>query len=689
MPTLDESQLEFCQSPATNVRLLAPAGCGKTLALLHRCAQLAKQAQPRRTRFLLVTFTRAAKEVLEERLASERAFVDIRNAVEVTTLNAWGYRRIKNNAFRYNLLITNPQKYFAIENQLQPIWRRYDSIEGAIKSKKRRFGANPNRDLMKAIDDCKSLGFDHERHDTFKAFSSHWEILIDQGLESRLFELIDNLIRMGVLDSNKQSRPSVRVVWNRFIRFWIEATRHLIESATFTFEDQKYYAYLDERSHIEKGSYLSGAAGYDHVLVDEFQDINPLDMALVRAITERNRATLTIAGDDDQAIFEWRGGAPEYILNPDQHFGRTFETYTLSVNYRSPSNIVKHSQRLIAHNARRVNKVIRSYDNSSANQADIDIRQSSTLQSSMDFVIQLVDDAIKAGRSPSRIALISKLKGQIIPYQIHFASEGIPFCAAEDLQLKESDAFDRILRLVSIKESPSRNVINDILELCDLALYYPLSKRNQGDLRAHLTGKRPRSVKSATTFLQSQDGVPKIGTLSAKQWQQCAESIEEFMDAENVSASFDALGQGFRGLQNDFGKSRDDVFYSDPPFSHLAEYALRYGDDYDQFIQDVEYAMETLVHRPPFDDESGTPLPDHPLHLMTAPRAKGKEFDTVVLLDVNDGMWPYKNAETEAQLEAERRSFYVAFTRARKRVVMLTDPSQPPSPFIKELGLES
>lgn len=77
---------------------------------------------------------------------------------------------------------------------------------------------------------------------------------------------------------------------------------------------------------------------------------------------------------------------------------------------------------------------------------------------------------------------------------------------------------------------------------------------------------------------------------------------------------------------------------------------------------------------------------------MTALRAKGKEFDTVILLDVYDGMWPNRNAASPEEREAERRIFYVAFTRARRRVVMTLLErvgSRPtvPSPFLQEMGL--
>ena len=83
---------------------------------------------------------------------------------------------------------------------------------------------------------------------------------------------------------------------------------------------------------------------------------------------------------------------------------------------------------------------------------------------------------------------------------------------------------------------------------------------------------------------------------------------------------------------------------------------------------------------------------NYPIHLMTALRAKGKEYETVILLDVNDGIWPSKFAETEPEIEQERRIFYVAVTRPRKRLIILTVESilhriVNPSPFIKEMGL--
>ena len=700
MPRPDSSQMAFCQAPVANIRLLAPAGCGKTLCLLFRCKHLADLNRRRRTRFLIVTFTVAARQELQARLNEGPQFASLRDTVEITTLNSWGWRRVRNVAFSPKLITSNPDYHFAMLNQLQAVWQRHDDVKRAIEGNRYR----APRPLMNVVDAFKSLGFDHVRHADFNAFASHVDTLYQQNLGWRLQEQFDELTKFDVLTSGVAGSSTQvpdsekRRVHDAFFVFWREASAHLISNATFTLEDQKYVACLDEMEKLAGRSVLSGAARYDHVLVDEFQDINPLDLTLIKTIVERNRATLTIAGDDDQAIFEWRGATPEYILEPQRYFGTPFETHTLGINYRSPANIVERSQRLIANNARRVDKSIVS---SGSAQAQIEIRKTKGLIDALDYVHAMVAGSVEQGDSPSRVAIIGRKRSQIIPYQVYFASRDIAFCAAEDLQIFLSGAFDRLLALLMIKTNArvrqSRNqVVNDMLQLCDLAKRYPLSKADKGTLRSHLQQSGPRSFDNAIGALGKYRGKLKGPNKNGSTSLAMADALREFINAETVSDALISLSENFEGLHIDLGKAEDDIFYTDPPFLQLAEYASSYDDDYDQFVDDIEHAKAQLVYIPPFEDStsgnSTEELWQRPLHLMTALRAKGKEFDTVVLLDVLDGIWPNKNAQTPAQLEAERRVFYVAFTRARKKVVMLLDNRMGNyeavvSPYIDELGL--
>lgn len=697
---LDASQREFCEARADNVRLLAPAGCGKTLSLLFRCAYLAEKAKRHRPRFLIVTFTVAARQELASRLNEDKRFAHIRDSVDITTLNSWGYRRIRTVA-SYPKLVTDKKDYhFAMLNQLQPVWKKHEHVKRAIEQKS---GTRPRR-LMNMLDAFKSIGFDHVRHTNYEQFAERMKDIKAQGLEPKIDEHLDDLVKLGVLDSKidpsgeEQAKTGVRTVYNSFFRFWREAAEHLIESATFTLEDQKYVAYLDERQKLEEGKRLSGVARYDHVLVDEFQDINPLDLALIKAIIDRNRATITIVGDDDQALFEWRGATPEYILNPGRFFDRDFSTFTLSRNYRSPSNVVKLSQKLIAHNTRRVQKSVHP---ARKEKAAIEVRSTDDLNEAMEYVYAEAERAVKGGQSPSRVAIIGRKRSQIIPYQVFFASRNVSFCAAEDLQVFLGGAFDRLLDLIMIKNDCDRRqmrtqAVDSFLELCNVVKRYPLSKADREALRKHLNESNPRTVRAAIEGLASYQGKLKGPNKDGKMAMSMAEAIEDFLNTETVSDSLIEMGESFQGLQLDIGKAEDDIFYADPPFLHLAEYAVRYGDDYMQFVEDIETAKDQLAHVPPFEDDGKASSTDElwkrPIHLMTAIRAKGKEFDTVILLDVNDEIWPSRNAKTPAQKEAERRVFYVAFTRARKRILMFVSNNYRnrkavPSPYIDELNL--
>ena len=648
----------------------------------------------------MVTFTVAAKHEIQARLNEDANFVLVKDSVEVTTLNSWGWRRVRNIAFSPKLITSKADYHFAMLNQLQTVWRHHDALKRAIEGNRNK----APRPLMNIVDSFKSLGFDHLRHTNYSDFARHVKSLYAQNLGWCLQEQFDELTKNGVLTagitSSSTDLPDSEMlrVYDSFFKFWIEASAHLISNATFTLEDQKYVAYLDEMDKLAADKALSGAARYDHVFVDEFQDINPLDLALVKAVVQRNRATLTVAGDDDQAIFEWRGATPEYILDPKRYFGMPFTTYTLGVNYRSPTNIVDRSQQLIGNNIRRVDKRIASF---TSKRAEITIHKTEGLIDALGFVHSLITTSVEQGSSPSRVAIIGRKRSQIIPYQVYFASKDISFCAAEDLQVFLSKAFDHILGLLLIKTNATvrrsvSQVVDDILRMCDLAKRFKLSKSDKIDVRSHLQRSRPRRLTDAIDALAGYRGKLKGPNENGITSIYMSEAIRDFVGSESVSDALFSLSRKFEGLQFDLGKAEEDIFYTDPPFLQLADYASSYGDDYDQFVDDIERAKEQLVYVPPFEDEPSVigakDLWQRPLHLMTALRAKGKEFDIVVLLDVIEGIWPNKYAKTQAQLEAERRVFYVAFTRARKKVVMLLSDrfgklDAVASPYIEELGL--
>jgi len=703
---IDESQREFCEAPPVNIRLLAPAGCGKTHSLLYRCKHLA-ESKGSGSRFLIITFTRVARDEIKTRLHSDSDFGDIRDFVEVATLNSWGWRRVRAVHQHPRLITTSTDLYFAAKQQLQPIWSKYPNIEAAMTGRKANSVA---KSLLESIDQLKSLGFDHRVDKEVDHFQRSLLTLQSIGLAQRWNEVWQSIAQMGVLTSeslqlllgrNHSSSVSLEVASKRFFDeffdFWCKATEFLVSQSTFSLEDQKYVAFLDEDEKVSRGSHLSGVAQIDHVLVDEFQDINPLDLNLISAIVKRNRSTLTIIGDDDQAIFEWRGATPHFILNPSSFLGDSFQTYTLARNYRCPRNIVEMSQSLIKHNANRVDKTVSAVLKENA---EVSVRCVRGISDAMNEVQKLVSDAAGSG---GRTALISRKRSQIIPYQVFFASESMPFCAAEDLQVFLSETFERLLEILAIKSKYSlrqtvTQAVGETVNALSMVLRFPLRPPDALGIKAFLSESGPNRICDALTALESYDGT--IGRHSAKTLLLPAiEGAMKFFEAERVDAALHAISSDFSGMKQDYGKAEEDIFFLDPPFAQLVEFAGRYDCDFDRFIDDIDKAKRLLVRVPPDDDDflETSSLHARPIHLMTAPRAKGKEFDNIVLLDVNEGMWPIVHADTPEKIEAERRLFYVAMTRAKKKLVVLVNAQLicrnlgqatfVPSRFIAEAGL--
>jgi len=323
-------------------------------------------------------FTVAAQQELLKRLNENPEFSDLRDLVKITTLNAWGWDRVNkmDSVCNANLIYKDHDKFSLAKNDLKPVWKRYEKIKQVIKNKKKN---KFPKELINIIDDFKSLGFDDLDHSDFNKFSSHVDRICRHNIGRELFYKNLSILKdyeILARDINANAYPEniyplsdleKEEIYNSFFQFWKDSCEHSLDIDKFTYEDQKYVACHNEEKQLNENKFSSGSAKYNYIFVDEFQDINFLDLRLIKVIAKRNHATLTIIGDDDQAIFEWRGASSKYILSPNQFFDLSFKEYKLAVNYRSPENIIEHSQRLIENNSNRVRKEISSTISEEAN----------------------------------------------------------------------------------------------------------------------------------------------------------------------------------------------------------------------------------------------------------------------------------------------------------------------------------
>jgi len=675
--TLDSSQKAFCMEKSQYIRLLAPAGSGKTLTLLYRCKRLVEEHP--NEKILLFTFTRVARDELKIRLKRNPVFKSCASNISVYTLNSYGMRIVKSKSSILSSfkLIEKKERIWTVINYLAPVIAKSKTIESKMADKRwRAFNASK---ILDFIDLFKSLGFDHERLNSESDFNAYWNDLSNSGLRQKLTSIVDDLERLGIIKGRSD-------LYKDFFKFYVAATDHLKGMNLYTLEDQKYWGW----KYSEKGTKLTGAARISHIMVDEFQDINPIDLLFIKSIHSQHNASLTVVGDDDQTIFEWRGATPQYILDPEKYlssirYPMKFSTCVLERNYRSPKNIVEMSKRLIRHNRQRVDKNTVAVRNDSA---VVNIQPVGNYDDGVRKILKAWNDP-----TINNIAVITRKRSQLIPYQILFASQEIPFFAAEDLNVFLTDAFNSLKDLLEIKQyhkenrPPSFLFWNEaILKLCDRVRKYPLNKTERESLRNYLCLNPLSSLEDAVKYLYKYPSLskffPKVNVCDV---------ILGYLSSHNVCDMLEFVGENFLGLQKDLHKADDDIFYADPPFCELADFSRRYQDSFDKFYFDVQKAIATLSSYLQQDDdeisEEQEKSMNAKLHLMTALRTKGKEYDSVFVLAANEQIWPIRFAKTEEELEAERRLFYVAVTRARKELNFLIYGNGKETPYFKELGI--
>lgn len=680
---MNKDQSQFCFSENDFIRLLAPAGSGKTTSLLWRCLNLIN-ASEKTANFLVFTFTRVARDELRDRINSNPEFNLLKGKVRIETLNQWGYNYIRNIKDGLQLKSTKQDFYFLVNNNLRPIWDRKPYL-AKLTNKTFKYKL-----VVNIFSELKTLGFNHDfpTNDNFlENFKTHLAWLKESGLEDYFIEKVFNGVEeLELLNYNKDDHLGQL---EPFLLFWKKSSEELWSQSIITLEDQKYWALRMLESQYSPGKLFPASSRYHHIMVDEFQDINPLDLALINKLVDANNSSLSIIGDDDQAIYEWRGSSPRFIVNPDQFLSRKFETYILDINYRSPKNIVEYSQNLINLNENRVKKNTIPF---SSQEAEIHIKKYDNHVKSLSYILKFVENVLKEGKE--NVGIISRKKGQLIPLQILLTSKEIPYYAKEDLNILLSQAFNELKRIlvISVEKDQRKNsdsIVDEIILCCNLIKKYPLSRNESRPLIAYLRNSNFKTLREGVLALTKYPN-----TIKSASGASFASAILKVIDSSTVSETILNTGEYFEGLQKHYVKSEDDIFYKEPPFLYLTDYAERYGNDFWKFIDHIEAAiskMETMYDEN--QDSTDTELKNK-IHLMTALRAKGKEFDHVIILDVNDGLWPIKYAETEDQLEQERRLFYVAVTRTKKSLTLLTvkeihNQKVTISPYVKEMGLKS
>ena len=679
---LNRSQKKFCKTSVNkNVRLLAPAGSGKTFSLLWRCKYITEQANENNKanpHFLIVAFTRSAKMELENRLKNDDSFSDVHATVR--TLNAWGWEQNKKTG--KELIVTRKQRQTVANHDLLPLYKKYELIGNGFKTPYGR--ANNSVVLMDLIDLMKSLGFTHKMNKS--AYKSHVKYLKEIGLLPILINGYEQLYRIeGIQNEVKNVKEDGVSV---FFEFWKKAVVLLESVNRYTLEDQKYWARIYFEKQLEDSKSPQGITKYTHIMVDEFQDINPLDLELIKAACkyhgQKNKpVSITVIGDDDQAIFGWRGTTPKYILHPEEYFGVDFVTCILDTNYRSPKNIVEISNKLLSYNKDREKKIMKS---AAKGRALVKVAQKKKVVSSIDATMKLAQKLSEDDRYKT-IALIGRRQISLFPYQVLMSSAGIPYYVDADLDIFDGEAMQSLQNIIQIvyraKDDDVDDPIAAVLSICDKIDIRQLQNSDRQAIYNYLDEKDVNTFYEAVDALKSYpEKIKKYSSIEV------ANIIHKLVNASTVYKFMEEVEKELHGLDKDYTKKEIDNHYKEPQFFRLREISKRYGDDFRKFYRDIEKAKKAGERsRNKEKDESEEcykGIVETKFHLVTATRSKGREYDAVIVLDVDADEWPNHLSE---DIEEERRLFYVAMSRARKFLCFVTSEEKLESRFLLETGL--
>ncbi len=446
-----------------------------------------------------------------------------------------------------------------------------------------------------------------------------------------------------------------------FRKIYKEYHEYLQKHKLIDFDDMLVYTYelFKERKDI-LGAWQKK---FRYILIDEFQDINRLQFDIIKmlAAPENN---LFVVGDDDQSIYRFRGARPEIMLHFKEDYPEAVQIL-LDTNYRSQKNVVEASLNLISYNTERFQKDIKAA-NEALSEVEYTVFKSQKeeaakiiwdIQSHLEKGGQYEDFAILFRTNTQPQYMIEKLLEYNIPFRMR---DKIPNLY-EHWIAKDIFSYIKIARgsrfrkdFLQIMNRPKRYISRESLDEDIVAFdawewFYedkPWVAERISRLEEDINILADMTPYAAVNYIRRGIGYDDF----------CAEYADyRRMNADDLYEVLDTLLQSAKGYST-----------YDKWFDHIENYSK----ELEKMYQEKNQNMESVA-------------------LATLHSAKGLEYNDVYIIDVNEGIMPYKKAVLDNEIEEERRMFYVGMTRAKKHlhlysVAQMNHKDTDVSRFIKE-----
>lgn len=603
----NEAQTQAIQHTDGPCLVLAGPGSGKTLTIVNRVKYLIEKQKVRPEEILVVTFTRFAAAEMKSRLCLVMGKRDL--PVTVGTFHGIYYGILK-WAYRMN------QENILSETE------KYQILRGVI-----------NKERMEIFDEEDFI----------------------QDIAAEIGKVKNNRIPLEEFVSEKCSADAFRNIYRNY-------EQHRKELKKIDFDDMLVLCY--ELFQSRPDVLAQWQKKFRYVLIDEFQDINRIQYDVIRMLAQPEN-NLFVVGDDDQAIYGFRGADSELMLG----FGKDFpnaKQILLGINYRSTANIVQNSLKLIENNVERYSKKLEANREGGS---CLHIQEVKDPVEEAEYVLEEIQKCKENGIKEEEIAILFRVHTDARAVVEAMVERKIPF------QMKE--------HLPNIYE---HFIAKDIMAYFRLATG---ARHRQDFLQIMNRPKRYLGRDSVAGAKVSFEDMRKF--YCDKDWM--IDRIDQFeWDVKMLMKM-----APYAAIQYIRKRIGYDDFLKEYAFTHqinrsdlnevLAEIeeAAKAFSSVEEWFAHVEEYTETLKVK---EKERNRPRPG--VRLMTIHASKGLEFKQVFLIAANEGRIPYQKAKTDKEIEEERRLFYVAMTRAKDflkicYVKIKNGKEVAPSRFVDEL----
>lgn len=564
--------------------VLAGPGSGKTTVITHRIKNLIEKAEVRPENILVVTFTKAAAISMQKRFS--------------TLMNGGKGQLVTFGTFH--------------------------SVFYKILRKSRRYEAT-------------EILSERQKTDYIR------EIIGRYGISSNdISELSQNIINdIGNIKGNmlnaQEYEPSC-CKKEDFIKVYNAYNLELKKDGKMDFDDILRECYLllcENHTILEQWREL-----YKYILIDEFQDINRIQMNIIELLASPLN-NIFVVGDDDQSIYGFRGARPEIMIEFKDYYPEA-ELIVLNVNYRSTQSIINVAGRVIENNKTRLDKCAHANNDKDFQP---DIRKFRNQVEELKFVVSKIKEYENQGISLSEMAILVRNNSQIQEISSFLKNRKIEAesgkhrsniyngMVAKDIlsYVRGALKFDGTYfneDLIYVLNKPQRYISRQVVLSVNMnisAVRRIYSKNNIDSFLFHIEMIRKLPPQAALSYIRKgagyeeylrlyaiENNIPMSGLL--KQLEQLVQDCSKFNTLEQWINSIDSA-QNSEG--QDFGKKSS--------------------------------------------GEGGT---NNRINIMTMHGSKGLEFKAVFIVDANQGIIPTSKALRERDFEEERRLFYVAITRA-------------------------